>query len=84
MADVQNLQTRPLPAGDQFVGVQYARAVAALGVLLFHAAQRSGVNFSVGARGVDLFFVISGFIMWTVSTRRETRPSAFVLAASSA
>lgn len=80
MAGVQEFQARTSAGGEQFVGVQYARAAAALGVLVFHAGQRSGVDFAVGARGVDLFFVISGFIMWTVSTRRETRPGAFLIA----
>lgn len=80
MAGMQNLVARTSTAGERFVGVQYARGAAALGVLIFHAAQRSGVDFAVGARGVDLFFVISGFIMWTVSIRRETRPAVFLIA----
>ncbi|WP_162915191.1 acyltransferase family protein [Desertibaculum subflavum] len=51
--------------------IQALRAVAALGVLLFHAAEAASHNagyapsaFSnAGAAGVDLFFVISGFVM---------------------
>jgi len=77
MTSVQNSQGRFPDVRERFIGVQYARAAAALGVLMFHAAQRGGHDFAVGARGVDLFFVISGFIMWTVSTRRENRPMAF-------
>ncbi len=65
---------------DTYPGVQYARAAAALGVLAFHAAQRAGVDFAAGARGVDLFFVISGFIMWTISARRRRSPSEFLRA----
>jgi len=52
--------------------IQILRAVAALGVVALHVshegATRLGArsplpDFSVGAAGVDLFFVISGFIM---------------------
>lgn len=60
-------------------GIQYLRAFAALAVVLFHAAERSGGHFRVGAAGVDVFFVISGFIMWTMSERRPVTPLRFVL-----
>ncbi|KAK0341504.1 hypothetical protein LTR94_026084, partial [Friedmanniomyces endolithicus] len=62
-----------------YLGIQYARALAAIGVLGFHAAQRAGIDFAAGARGVDLFFVISGFIMWTIGARSQS-VSAFLLA----
>jgi exopolysaccharide production protein ExoZ len=57
--------------------VQYLRAVAALMVLMFHALSRVGVGFEMGNAGVDIFFVISGFIMWMVS-RRESAPGVFL------
>ncbi|MGG6892836.1 MULTISPECIES: acyltransferase family protein [Rhizobium] len=60
-------------------GIQYLRAFAALAVVLFHAAERSGGHFRIGAAGVDIFFVISGFIMWTMSERRPVTPLQFVL-----
>ncbi|ENN85058.1 acyltransferase 3 [Rhizobium freirei PRF 81] len=60
-------------------GIQYLRAFAALAVVLFHAAERSGNHFRIGAAGVDVFFVISGFIMWTMSERRPVTPLQFVL-----
>jgi exopolysaccharide production protein ExoZ len=60
-------------------GIQYLRALAALAVVLFHAAERSGGHFRIGAAGVDVFFVISGFIMWTMSERRPATPLRFVL-----
>lgn len=57
--------------------IQYLRAIAALGVVAFHALESSPHRFVTGAAGVDVFFVISGFIIWTVSAR-EPRPSLFL------
>ncbi|MDK4740194.1 acyltransferase (plasmid) [Rhizobium sp. CB3060] len=60
-------------------GIQYLRGFAALAVVLFHAAERTGSHFRIGAAGVDVFFVISGFIMWTMSERRPVTPLRFLL-----
>ena len=59
--------------------IQYLRGVAALAVVVFHAADRAGSSFGVGAAGVDVFFVISGFIMWVVTSRRPPHPGVFLL-----
>lgn len=57
--------------------IQILRAVAILGVLVLHALERWQVatriplspSAHIGAYGVDLFFVISGFIVCTVARR---------------
>ena len=60
--------------------VQGLRALAALGVLMFHACQWSGMDFAVGAAGVDLFFLISGFVLWLSAERAPPSPAAFLAA----
>lgn len=64
--------------------IQHLRAVAAIGVALHHSiAQVYGNNGHaygrLGAAGVDLFFVISGFIMWVTAISRDEAPAKFVL-----
>lgn len=58
-------------------GIQYLRAVAALAVVVFHAAERSGQHFAVGMAGVDIFFVISGFVMWVLASTRPVSTGVF-------
>jgi exopolysaccharide production protein ExoZ len=55
----------------QLKSIQILRAAAALGVLLDHAGRWLDVApiVDIGAAGVDLFFVISGFIMVYTSER---------------
>lgn len=65
----------------QYRSIQVLRGVAAISVVLLHATinqfERGPGTFYWGAAGVDLFFVISGFIIATVS-QRET-PETFAL-----
>ena len=60
------MTTEALKKTDSIVGLQYLRGVAALMVVFFHSRSYF-TDFAVwtglGARGVDIFFVISGFIM---------------------
>lgn len=67
------------------VQLQYARAVAALLVVYFHtviqfrhldlSASTTAVLF--GEVGVDLFFVLSGFVMWYTTANRNIQPLSF-------
>lgn len=65
------------PSGE-IVSIQQLRGLAAGAVLCFHACQRAGLEFGVGAAGVDVFFAISGFIMWVVTARGELKPWVFL------
>jgi len=46
-------------------------------VVVFHAAERTGGHFAIAA-GVNVFFVISGFITWVICERRPTTPARFL------
>ena len=67
--------------------VQYLRGFAALLVVMSHVftktSQLSGYKgewFSIGPAGVDLFFIISGFIMCKATERKAISPTSFMLA----
>jgi exopolysaccharide production protein ExoZ len=64
-----------------FESVQALRGVAAVMVAIFHAGLRfdhTEATFRVGNAGVDIFFIISGFVMWTVAARRPIGPITFL------
>jgi peptidoglycan/LPS O-acetylase OafA/YrhL len=48
------------------------RVIAALGVVYFHTTSTAGLklDWDVGSRGVDVFFVISGFIIAYIATSK--------------
>ncbi|QUD90120.1 acyltransferase family protein [Phenylobacterium montanum] len=58
--------------------IQALRALAALSVVLYHACQWANAGFAIGAAGVDIFFVISGFVMWTTIQDPGLTPGRFV------
>jgi exopolysaccharide production protein ExoZ len=61
------------------LSIQYLRAAAALAVVVYHALQwLPPGGFDVGRAGVDVFFVISGFIMWSITAGAPGRPGAFL------
>jgi peptidoglycan/LPS O-acetylase OafA/YrhL len=68
---------------ETVVAIQYLRAVAASLIAFQHAMGIPAfVHYAAhfGTVGVDLFFVISGYIMWTTTEHRDRGPLAFWLA----
>lgn len=72
---------------EKINSIQYLRAISVLMVVVFHCSIRSKQSISeeyiyllrVGSAGVDIFFVISGFIMWTIASHRDTSPTEFII-----
>lgn len=54
------------------------RVIAALGVVYFHTTSTAGLklDWDIGSRGVDVFFVISGFIIAYIGT---SKPDQFLI-----
>ena len=57
------------------VSIQYLRAIAAIIVVYYHifsnrVAEHWSGGRDIGLSGVDIFFVISGFIMWTSTSHQ--------------
>jgi exopolysaccharide production protein ExoZ len=73
-------------APANFLTIQALRAIAALLVVLYHAFDMwglridpaaPGVSWGNGAAGVDIFFIISGFVMVISSRRLLDQPRAW-------
>jgi exopolysaccharide production protein ExoZ len=62
----------------QIISIQYLRAVAVLMVVGFHTIPYTFPSRVIGAAGADVFFIISGFIIWVMTASRETAPGAFL------
>ena len=68
------------------VSLQYLRAFAAMLVVAFHACDKlakmqgadPSVAFPVGLTGVDIFFVVSGFIIFVTAKQSDIGPFGFM------
>jgi exopolysaccharide production protein ExoZ len=69
---VQGERTDAITGAAKSSGLQALRGAAALAVVTYHAVP----GFSFGQAGVDVFFVISGFIMVYTSARLFGQPGA--------
>ncbi len=65
-------------SSPEVLSIQYLRAIGAIMVVVYHIGQIFGHDYLFGAAGVDIFFVISGFIMWMISRKKEATPSIFI------
>lgn len=68
----------------EVLSIQYLRAIAAAMVVVYHClygalapADRTGFAYQIWSSGVDVFFVVSGFIMWVTTSQRPIGPLAF-------
>lgn len=59
-----------------FYSINFLRFIASVGVVIHHALGFTGTQISVGAAGVDVFFIISGIVIG-FSTGEKTTPYAF-------
>jgi peptidoglycan/LPS O-acetylase OafA/YrhL len=86
---MKNNTTLPISAGPrhgpEIFSIQYLRALAAFGVFLSHASTsllehgHALIPMEVGTAGVDIFFVISGFIMYYTTVDRAVTSIQFYL-----
>jgi exopolysaccharide production protein ExoZ len=68
------------------LSIQYLRGFAAGLVVIFHAIdhlksseQTYGVLAGFGRIGVDIFFIISGFIVWLITIKAEAKRADFLI-----
>jgi exopolysaccharide production protein ExoZ len=65
----------PATPPGTIVNLSALRVVAAIAVVYFHITSEAGLNFtqSFGTRGVDIFFVISGFIIAYIGSKNSDK-----------
>ena len=77
------LPEAPRPASRVILPIQYLRGIAAMMVVWFHGAEqldgsRALIPNAFGNSGVDIFFVISGFIMVVTTSGARISPLEFM------
>lgn len=73
------VSTTTAPPRTELISIQYLRATAALGVVVWHAQGQVGVpETQVLQAGIEIFFVISGCVMWLILGQRPVTPGVFL------
>ena len=71
--------TTTAPPRTELISIQYLRATAALGVVVWHAQGQVGLaETQVLQAGIEIFFVISGYVMWLILSERPVSPWVFL------
>lgn len=74
----------PARGAPTYRGLQYLRAIGALLVVYYHTALQVQDVYQadgwvlIGRSGVDIFFVLSGFVMWTSTSSSAASPWLFL------
>jgi exopolysaccharide production protein ExoZ len=85
---VSRILSHPPPAGTagpKLYSIQYLRALAASAVVVYHASKALAgheehvIDLGYGTYGVDVFFVVSGFIMFYTTVDSAITPLSFFL-----
>ncbi len=63
----------------EVISIQYLRGLAASAVVFNHLSVGFDGPLKTAAAGVDVFFVISGFIMWVTTAGKEFTPQDFMM-----
>jgi len=68
------------PRGPKaLMSIQYLRGVAALGVVAWHAQSQMGLGETqVLQAGIEVFFIVSGYVMWLILSERPVSPATFL------
>ena len=61
------------------VTIQYLRAASAALVVLFHVGRNYDISIPVGEGRISLFFIVSGFVFWWITTGSRASPAVFML-----
>lgn len=80
----QPASTAQSPLPKDWWSIQYLRAIAALMVVFHHAREqfswvKDAYPTEIGGAGVDVFFVVSGFIMVFITFAKPTTPNDFLM-----
>ena len=69
-----------VPPRRTFESIQYLRGLAALMVVAWHAMGQMGATGPMILQsGIEVFFIVSGFVMWTISADDQQGPATFMM-----